>query len=257
MAPSDRYTKTRSVGSGAFGEVFLVKDTRSGEQVIMKEVSLAGLPPRERASTMQEVKVLQRVKHKGVVEFRDSFTSGDKLCIVMEWASGGDLGKLIKQRKRSGKRFTEAEIVRICSELVEALAYCHHELKLLHRYVAPLHVLHAHHLPASPYILTRTSFRGLPPPPRRDLKPANIFLGAKGEVKLGDFGISKTLASSCQLAQTQCGTPLYMSPEMCRGQQYSRAADVWAGQTTGRARDLPLLLCCCCCCYCYWRLLRC
>lgn len=33
---------------------------------------------------------------------------------------------------------------------------------------------------------------------------------------------------SCQLAHTQCGTPLYMSPEMCRGHAYSRAADTWA-----------------------------
>ena len=46
--------------------------------------------------------------------------------------------------------------------------------------------------------------------------------------QLGDFGISKILASSQAKAMTQCGTPLYMSPEMCDGRQYTSAADVWA-----------------------------
>ena len=62
----------------------------------------------------------------------------------------------------------------------------------------------------------------------RDLKPANIFLSASGQVKVGDFGISRFLSASEALAHTQCGTPLYMSPEMARGQSYSRAADAWA-----------------------------
>lgn len=92
----------------------------------------------------------------------------------------------------------------------------------------------------------------------RDLKPHNVFL--KGEVivgkiepsqiKLGDFGISKMLGATQALAQTQCGgrvvwsqpssrskptwllrsagTPLYMAPEMCRGESYDKRADVWA-----------------------------
>ena len=96
----------------------------------------------------------------------------------MEWASGGDLGALISRRKRSGRRFTEPEILRLFYQTCSALAYCHHELKLLHR----------------------------------DLKPANIFIDSKGDVKVGDFGISRFLTTSAALAQTQCGTPLYMSP---------------------------------------------
>ena len=82
-----------------------------------------------------------------------------------------------------------------------ALAYCHHDLKLLHR----------------------------------DLKPQNVFLkddlSVNGidasQVKVGDFGISKMLAMSQGLAATQCGTPLYMAPEMCRGEMYTRSADIW------------------------------
>jgi len=195
-AHSSRYTKQRRIGKGSFGEVWLVKDERSsGEQLVMKEVMLKGLPAAERTATMNEVKVLQRLKHDNIVAYRDSFVAGDKLCILMEYCGGGDLAAQIAQRKKQrGSRFSETEVLKTVSQLVSALTYCHHELKILHR----------------------------------DLKPANVFLSAGGEVKLGDFGISKVLQQSCQLAQTQCGTPLYMSPEMCRGQAYTKAADVWA-----------------------------
>merc|ERR1719482_2141178 len=62
----------------------------------------------------------------------------------------------------------------------------------------------------------------------RDLKPANVFLSATSDVKLGDFGLAKALEATCALANTQCGTPVYMSPELCLGKDYNRAADVYA-----------------------------
>eukprot|EP00966_Prymnesium_polylepis_P312489 7221069-Prymnesium_polylepis.1 len=120
-----------------------------------------------------EVKVLQKLQHPSIVAYKDSFVDSEKLCIVMEWASGGDLASEVAKRKRTSRRFTEREVVSLMHQMVSALAYCHHDLKLLHR----------------------------------DLKPANVFLGASGEVKIGDFGISKIMQASCQLAQTQCGTP--------------------------------------------------
>lgn len=152
--------------------------------------------------TLNEVRVLQALRHEHIVSYRDSFVApglaprerDGKLCIVMEWASGGDLAGSIKARKHSGGRFLESEILRLARQICSALAYCHQEHKLLHR----------------------------------DLKPANIFLDASGDAKIGDFGISRFLAASGSLAQTQCGTPLYMSPEMAAGRSYSRAADAWA-----------------------------
>ena len=77
---------------------------------------------------------------------------------------------------------------------MSALAYCHHKLFLLHR----------------------------------DIKPANIFLSRGGDVKIGDFGLSKSLAASHGLAQTKCGSPVYMSPELAAGRAYTGGCDVWA-----------------------------
>jgi serine/threonine protein kinase len=56
----------------------------------------------------------------------------------------------------------------------------------------------------------------------RDLKPGNVFLTSRGVVKLGDFGIARTLETSMDLAGTQIGTPLYLSPEICDSQPYGR-----------------------------------
>lgn len=62
----------------------------------------------------------------------------------------------------------------------------------------------------------------------RDLKSQNIFLTANNTIKLGDFGISKVLESTCDQALTVQGTPYYMSPEVCQSKPYTYTSDVWA-----------------------------
>ena len=64
------------------------------------------------------------------------------------------------------------------------------------------------------------------------LKAANVFLtedgSADGSIKLGDFGISKTLSTQTNLAVTACGTPFYFSPELINAHAYREPSDVWA-----------------------------
>ena len=62
-----------------------------------------------------------------------------------------------------------------------------------------------------------------------DVKPENVFLTYGGScVKLGDFGFTRTLANTMELALTRCGTPYYLSPEHCMNKAYNAKADVWA-----------------------------
>jgi len=195
------YTKSKPIGKGAFGDVFLVTKNSGPEQknfmpepLVLKEVSMKGMNARDQKSTMNEVDILKRLDHPNIIAFHESFVDGDTLCVVMEYAPGGDLSHAIAMQKKTGKRFPETTVLRYIAEIASAMAHCHHDLHLLHR----------------------------------DLKPQNIFIGKGGALKLGDFGISKVMAASRAMAQTQCGTPLYMAPEICRGARYDRGADVWA-----------------------------
>ena len=60
----------------------------------------------------------------------------------------------------------------------------------------------------------------------RDLKSANIFLTTKGEVKLGDFNVSKVLHRG--MLHTQTGTPYYASPEVWQDKPYDQKSDIWS-----------------------------
>jgi len=62
----------------------------------------------------------------------------------------------------------------------------------------------------------------------RDLKSGNFFLSKSGNIKMGDFGIAKVLECTAACAQTQIGTPYYLSPEICQGRAYSWGSDIWS-----------------------------
>ena len=49
-----------------------------------------------------------------------------------------------------------------------------------------------------------------------DLKPANVFLDENNYIRVGDLGLSKILEFTLQQAKTQCGTPAFMAPELCK-----------------------------------------
>ena len=61
----------------------------------------------------------------------------------------------------------------------------------------------------------------------RDIKSQNIFLD-DDTIKIGDFGLSKSLESTTDKTKTMVGTPYYLSPEIIESRPYSFKSDVWA-----------------------------
>ena len=151
------------------------------------------MPVSARREAKNESDVLQRLRHPNIVEYCESFLEGQMLCIVMEYADGGDLSNLIKMRKASSEMLCEREVLNMFKQSCLAIQHVHNQ-----------HILH------------------------RDLKSQNIFLTQAGFVKLGDFGIAKVLAHTAAEAITMIGTPLYLAPEVCHSQPYGMKADVWS-----------------------------
>lgn len=61
----------------------------------------------------------------------------------------------------------------------------------------------------------------------RDIKPENIMIGSEGELKIIDFGLSKTMKSNNASLRSIVGTPFYMAPEVLEG-NYDNSCDIWS-----------------------------
>lgn len=192
MVAQGGYTKVREIGSGSFGKAILVKDVE-GRQYVLKAIDISRMDSKERRDAVNEVRVLSSLKHPYVVSYRESFLDGRTLCIVMDYAEGGDLYNRIAKMRKAGQNFTEPQIVRWFTQGSLALKHLHER-----------HVLH------------------------RDLKSQNLFLTASGRLRIGDFGIAKVLDNTAAFAKTTIGTPYYLSPEICQERPYSWSSDVWA-----------------------------
>ena len=123
MKKAALYTKEKEIGKGSFGTVFLGTVKANGEKVVVKEVELHGLSKKDLKMSLAEVDVLKRLNHTHIIAYRDSYQSTDKksLNIVMEYAAGGDLGSLVKKRAKMGRKFTEAEILRVAAQCMDAV----------------------------------------------------------------------------------------------------------------------------------------
>lgn len=185
------YETIRSIGAGSFGRALLCKRISTGQQVIIKEINLEEQESSIQQASLQEAKILSMIRHPSIIEYIDSFIEEGKLCIVMEYASGGDLWTKIKSC--NGSHFSESQILTWFIQICQALKYVHSQ-----------HILH------------------------RDIKSQNIFLDAQGNAKLGDFGIAKILNHTRDFAHSVVGSPFYLSPEICQGLEYNSKTDVWS-----------------------------
>lgn len=184
------YTIVKTLGTGGFGKAYLAARNSDQLQVCVKEMHLSGNDKVDLKDSLEEVRILRTLDHKFIVRYIDHFNENENFYIVMEFADGGNLDEKIKARRNL---FSETEVLNYFIQMALAIAHVHSK-----------HILH------------------------RDLKSENIFLMKDGTVKVGDFGISKVLDHTLSFARTQIGTPYYISPEICKGNNYNSKSDIWS-----------------------------
>jgi len=92
------------LGEGSFGKAFLVQCESDDTFAVIKQMDITKMSEEERRDTLLEAKILERLNHPNIIKFREVYkTKKGKLCIVMDYADGGDLAQKISARK--GKDF--------------------------------------------------------------------------------------------------------------------------------------------------------
>lgn len=223
------FTLGDRIGKGSFATVFKGRLNRSGETVAVKVVQRAHLKRDKRLldNFEAEMAILKQMKHPHIVLLNDVAQTQTDFYLVMEYCSLGDLSFFIRKRTQLVKTLplvaslldtypssacgglNETIVRHFLAQLAEALKFLR-QVDLVHRDIKPQNML-------------------LMPPLDQDQAAAQGIAGLWNlpVLKVADFGFARFLPST-SMAETLCGSPLYMAPEILHYEKYNAKADLWS-----------------------------
>src|SRR3989441_12843893 len=191
-----RYTLIKVLGRGGMGIVWLAHDDELERNVALK--FLPDLMIQDRALLDQlkrETKRCLELTHLHIVRIHDFVHDEHSGGIAMEYIDGETLSNLRAEKER--RVFEPDEITTWMSQLCDALDYAHNHAKVIHC----------------------------------DLKPANLIVNQRGDLKISDFGIARSLTDSVSrltAEQGRSGTLVYMSPQQLSGERNTHLDDIYS-----------------------------
>ena len=192
-----RYRLLNTIGSGAMGVVWQARDERLDRTVAIKQLLMrAGLSDSQtedaRRRAMREGRLAARLQHRNAIALFDVAEHDGDPCLIMEYLPSRSLSLVLADRGT----LSPQEAAQIGEQVATALTAAH-AAGIVHR----------------------------------DVKPGNILIDDTGQVKITDFGISRA-ADDGTMTQSSAGmlagTPAYLAPEVARGQDPTRASDVFS-----------------------------
>jgi serine/threonine-protein kinase len=185
-----RYELLDKIGKGGMGVVYRARDTVIGRTVaVMMLVSDIDISEETRERFFREARSAGQLAHRNIITIYDFGEENGRAYIVMELLTGESLSARLAQ----GDRLPLEQQVEIMARVSEGLAFAH--------------------------------ARGIV---HRDVKPANLFLTADGQVKILDFGVARIASSKLTRSGLVVGTPDYMSPEQVMGKVVDERSDVFS-----------------------------
>jgi serine/threonine-protein kinase len=186
------YKVLEQIGAGAMGAVRVGLDTYLDRPVAIKSLRSDFVNDPEFVSRFRsEAKSLARLNHQNIAALYTPIFEDGRLHLVMELVKGKSLEAVLAER---GRPLGVKQALAIVAQACDGLGYAH-EMGVIHR----------------------------------DVKPSNLMIGNDGRVKIMDFGIAR-VQGSVRLTRTGAavGTPLYMSPEQCRGEEGDERSDIYS-----------------------------
>ncbi|GBN93206.1 Dual specificity mitogen-activated protein kinase kinase 1 [Araneus ventricosus] len=175
------------LGAGNGGVVTKNLHKPSGLIMARKLIHLE-VKPAIRNQIIRELKVLHECNSPYIVGFYGAFYSDGEINICMEYMDGGSLDLVLKK----AGRIPEPILGKVTIAVLKGLNYLREKHQIMHR----------------------------------DVKPSNILVNSRGEIKICDFGVSGQLIDS--MANSFVGTRSYMSPERLQGTHYTVQSDIWS-----------------------------
>ncbi len=192
-AATGRFIREKLIATGGHGALYRGHATRTGETVVIKQIrpDIVIRHPNILKRFVREGEALRQLNHPNIVKIIAAQEQDGEYIIVMEYVPGGNLRELME----SEGRLPVARVLEIALELADALTRAHH-LGIIHR----------------------------------DLKPSNVLLAENGAPRLTDFGIAYMSKRETRLTQDGAfmGSPPYMSPEVCKGEELDTRSDIWS-----------------------------
>lgn len=228
------------IGKGSFAEVYRGIHMEKRQAVAIKSVNMNKLNKKLKDNLVSEISILRSLHHPHIVSLIDCQQSPSRMHIIMEFCELGDLSSFIKKRADLGNHPSTQRMIEkypnpavgglnevvarhFAKQIASALEFLRSK-DYIHRDLKPQNLLLN---PSSLYYSQSGTLERMPL-----AADANSLIPATGieslpMLKIADFGFARILPTT-SLAETLCGSPLYMAPEILRYEKYDAKADLWS-----------------------------
>ena len=191
-ASSSQFQQLEKLGEGTYATVYKGRNRQLGTLVALKEINLdseEGTP----STAIREISIMKELRHENIVTLYDVIHTENKLTLVFEHMDK-DLKKYMDAYGNRNGSLPAPVVKSFMFQLLKGIAFCH-DNRVLHR----------------------------------DLKPQNLLINDKGQLKLGDFGLARAFGIPVNTFSNEVVTLWYRAPDVLLGSRnYTTSIDMWS-----------------------------